>query len=117
MKYYDQLSDLETELIRLETLSSLVSVISCGFENAANPKDLQNTMYILEENIQSINDNLRSKFDDLWSCVRDDSDIMDDEFDDEDDGQMELNLNDNITIGDIEYDFKPLDNVMNTWTK
>jgi hypothetical protein len=111
MKYYDQLSDLESELIRLETLSSLVSVISCGFENYANPKDLQNTMYILEENIQSINDNLRSKFDDLWSCVRDDSDIMDDEFDEEDD-QKELDFGDQTN-----YDFQPLDTVMDKWAK
>jgi hypothetical protein len=108
MKYYDQLSDLETELIRLETLSSLVSVISCGFENFVNPKDLQNTMYILEENIQSINDNLRSKFDNLWSCVRDDSDIMDDE----DDGQMELDFGDQTHC-----DFQPLDDVMDKWAK
>jgi len=115
MKYYDQLSDLETELIRLETLSSLVSVISCGFENAANPKDLQNTMSVLEENIQSINDSLRDKFDYLWTCVRNDSDPLEDPFEDEfdeEDGQTELDFGDQTN-----YDFQPLDTVMDKWAK
>lgn len=116
MKFYEQLSELETELIRLETLSSLVRVISSGFENSVNTGDLQNTVYLLEENIESINDSLRNKFDYLWDCVRNDSNSSSFEFDDEeDDDKLELNFNDNITIGEILH--QPLDDVVNKWAK
>lgn len=124
MKYYDQLSNLETELIRLETLTSLVSVITSGFENSANYKDLQNSLYHVEESLASANENIRREFDELWSAIRDDSwnesdESLDEPFDEsfEEEYNLEGDSTSGSTIESVKYDFKPIDEVMNTWTK
>lgn len=111
MKYYTELSNLESELIRLETIASLVSVITAGFDEV-NAKDIQNSLFHLEDALKGVNDNLRVEFDVLWDAVRTDTHDLDEtvDFDDEDD------------IGDFdgeespkEYDFSGVEKAVKTW--
>lgn len=115
MNYYTQLNNLETELIRLDTLTSLVSVITAGFENSANYKDLQNTMYLLEDSLNQTNEKIRYQFDELWNVIRDETHDFDEPFDES--FEQEYEVTGDSTIANIEYDFAPVENVMNTWTK
>lgn len=118
MKYYDQLSNLETELIRLETLTSLVSVITSGFENSANYKDLQNSLYHIEDALKSANENIRREFQELWDVIRDDTQDYDDPFDESFEEEFDNSEEDQEQFNfDPQYNFEPVENVVKSWAK
>ncbi len=70
MKYYSELSDIETQIIRLDSFSSLLRVIALGAEQA-NSEDVKNTLWYIEGSIEDIHATLRSEFDNLWDMIRD----------------------------------------------
>lgn len=110
MKYYTELSNLESELIRLETIASLVSVITAGFEEV-NTKDIQNSLFHLEDALKGVNDNLRVEFDVLWDAVRTDTFDYDEEVNFDDD--IDVDFDEEETSKD--YDFSGVEKAVKTW--
>jgi hypothetical protein len=71
MKYYSELSNIETQIIRLSAMSSVLRVISIGAEQA-NTEDIRNALWYIEGSIEDIHDSLNIQFNELWEVVRDD---------------------------------------------
>ena len=70
MKYYSELSNIETQIIRLSAMSSVLRVISIGAEQA-NTEDIRNALWYIEGSIEDIHDSLNIQFNELWEVVRD----------------------------------------------
>lgn len=74
MKYYNELSKIEDSLIQLDLFNSLASVLSNAVESeSAENKDIQNSLYILTDNLQTISQKLNEDFQELWEVIRQDS--------------------------------------------
>jgi hypothetical protein len=71
MKYWTQLNNLESQIIRLETMRSLFSLMASGAEESS-PDDIRNALWYVEGSLTDIHDNLRSEFNELWDHVSDD---------------------------------------------
>ena len=70
MKYYSELSNIETQIIRLSAMSSVLRVISIGAEQA-NTEDIRNALWYIEGSIEDIHNCLNARFNELWETVRD----------------------------------------------
>ena len=71
MKYYSELSNIETQIIRLSAMSSVLRVISNGAEHSSD-EDVRNALWYIEGSIEDIHDSLNAQFNELWEVVRDD---------------------------------------------
>lgn len=71
MQYYDKLRDLELEIIRLDSVESLIRIAA----NSDSPSgaDIQNLLWYLEGSMTNINESISEKFYDLWEQVRTES--------------------------------------------
>jgi hypothetical protein len=68
MKYWSELNRLETQIIRLEELRSLFSVLANGAEESS-VEDIRSALWYVEGSMNSIHNELRSEFDELWEHV------------------------------------------------
>ena len=68
MKYWTELNNLESQIIRLETMRSLFSVMASGAEESS-PDDIRNALWYVEGSLNDIHANLRSEFNELWEHV------------------------------------------------
>ena len=68
MKYWTELNRLETQIIRLETMRSLFSVLANGAEESSE-EDIRNALWYVEGSLSDIHSELRSEFDELWDHV------------------------------------------------
>jgi len=71
MKYWTELNNLETQLIRLDSMRSLFSVMASGTEESSS-EDIRNALWYIEGSLSDITHNLRSDFDELWEVVKND---------------------------------------------
>jgi hypothetical protein len=71
MKYWTELNNLETQLIRLDSMRSLFSVMASGTEESSS-EDIRNALWYIEGSLSDITHNLRSEFDELWEVVKND---------------------------------------------
>ena len=69
MKYWSELSRIETQIIRLETMRSLFSVMASGAEESS-AEDVRNALWYVEGSLNDIHNELRNDFDALWEIVR-----------------------------------------------
>jgi hypothetical protein len=72
MKHYAELSNLESEIIRLDTLQSLLRLITEGIDGAGE-NDIKNSMWHISEVVEDINQKMSEQFQQLWNNVREDS--------------------------------------------
>jgi hypothetical protein len=72
MKYFAELSDLESEIIRLDTMKSLTRLIAEGSPNC-RPEDTVDALWHISETIEDINEKASQHFQTVWDSVRDDS--------------------------------------------
>ena len=72
MKYWTELNRLETQIIRLETMRSLFSVLASGAEESSE-EDVRNALWYVEGSLSDIHSELRSEFDELWEAVKHDA--------------------------------------------
>ena len=70
MKYYSELSNIETQIIRLSAMSSVLRVISNGAEHSSD-EDVRNALWYIEGSIEDIHNCLNARFNELWETVRD----------------------------------------------
>jgi hypothetical protein len=68
MKYWSELNRLETQIIRLEELRSLFSVLANGAEESS-VEDIRSALWYVEGSMSSIHNELRNEFDELWEHV------------------------------------------------
>lgn len=68
MKYWTELNNLETQIIRLEEMRSLFSVLANGAEES-EPGDIRSALWYIEGSLNDIHRELRSEFDELWEHV------------------------------------------------
>jgi len=71
MKYWTELTNLETQIIRLETMRSLFSVMASGVDESS-AEDIANALWYIEGSLTDIHRELRSEFDELWDRVSSD---------------------------------------------
>jgi hypothetical protein len=64
MKYWSELSRIETQIIRLETMRSLFSVMASGAEESS-AEDVRNALWYVEGSLNDIHNELRNDFDAL----------------------------------------------------
>jgi hypothetical protein len=78
MKYWDRLRSVEDEIIRLDSVESILRVLG----NAeAKREDMLNIIWYLEGAVEDINQKLSEKFYDLFNEIREDSRLEDVEKD------------------------------------
>ena len=71
MKYWSELNRLETQIIRLETIRSLFSVMASGAEESS-AEDIRNALWYIEGSLSDIHNEMRNEFDELWDIVKND---------------------------------------------
>lgn len=91
MQYWDLLTNLESELIRLENLASLVNTVTNGLE-ASRSKDVENSLYLIRDMIEDIQIKSFDKFNDLFAAVTE-----------------------NTPSDHNEYNFDDLNNAVSSW--
>lgn len=99
MKYWNELTELENEIIRLDTLKSLVTVVANGSETSTE-SDIQNALWHMLGSLEDIVGKLYQTHGELFEAVRDDTADEDESLDFE---------------NEIKYNFKPLNDVLNSW--
>jgi hypothetical protein len=73
MKHWSELNRLETQIIRLETMRSLFSVLASGAEESS-ADDIRNALWYVEGSLSDIHNELRNDFESLWQAVLEDDD-------------------------------------------
>ncbi len=68
MKHWSELNNLETQIIRLEELRSLFSVLANG-AGESEPEDIRSALWYIEGSLTNIHRELRSEFEMLWDSV------------------------------------------------
>jgi len=104
MKYFNNLTAVESEIIRLGYLRSLLTVLSNAYETS-NQEDIENCIWQAKELADSINENLSEEFQNLWDTVRDD--VIDDDLTDWPFEEPQEPV----------YDTKPLSDVIDSWIR
>jgi len=70
MKHWSELTDLETEIIRVGEFKSLFKLLVAGVENDTDIKTLQSAIYTMEGMIDDIDSTLYEKFQTVWDAVK-----------------------------------------------
>ena len=106
MKHWNELNELETEIIRVSEFKNLFKLLVAGTENYVDIKVLQSAIYTMEGMLDDIDSTLYEKFQTVFDAVRDDETEGGEE-------EFEFNfstMNDNnvnaystITVPDSEY--------------
>ena len=80
MKHWSELTELETEIIRVSEFKNLFKLLVAGTENYVDIKVLQSAIYTMETMIDDIDSKLYEKFQTVWDCVRDEDAEPPEEF-------------------------------------
>ena len=70
MKHWGELTDLETQIIRVGEFKNLFKLLVAGTENYVDIKVLQSAIYTMEGMIDDIDSTLYEKFQTVWDAVR-----------------------------------------------
>jgi hypothetical protein len=93
MKYFNNLTAVESEIIRMDSLRSLLNVLAEGADTS-NQEDIENCLWQAKDMANSINQNLSEEFQNLFAEIREDT-----------------------FKPWTEYDFKPLSDVVDSWIR
>ena len=74
MKHWNELTELETEIIRVSEFKNLFKLLVAGTENYVDIKVLQSAIYTMETMIDDIDSTLYEKFQTVWDSVKYESD-------------------------------------------
>jgi hypothetical protein len=73
MKYWNELTNVENELIKLDTIVSLVRSLNYAIESGVEIADVKNCLWKIEEEIDLLSRNSNIHFQELWDVVRKDT--------------------------------------------
>jgi len=71
MKHWNELTELETEIIRVSEFKNLFKLLVAGSENYVDIKVLQSAIYTMETMLDDIDSTLYEKFQTVWDAVKD----------------------------------------------
>ena len=134
MKHWSDLTELETEIIRVSEFKNLFKLLVAGTENYVDIKVLQSAIYTMETMIDDIDSKLYEKFQTVWDCVRDEDAEPPEEFEFNFDGHrhMDMNTYGTYTVPQTEYQgstvqinstseedeaFRDLEKALKSWRK
>jgi hypothetical protein len=126
MKHWSELTELESEIIRVGEFKNLFKLLVAGTENYTDIKVLQSAIYTLEGMIDSIDSTLYEKFQTVWDAVRDDeTEGGEEEYQFESDWPFDNmnstpeNQGSTVTVTSNEEDeaFKDLEKAIKNWHK
>jgi hypothetical protein len=80
MKHWNELTELETEIIKVSEFKNLFKLLVAGTENYVDIKVLQSAIYTMEGMIDDIDSTLYEKFQTVWDCVRDEDAEPEEEY-------------------------------------
>lgn len=67
MKYYTELSNIETQIIKLHELANVVSILCNGVGNSSS-EELQSAFAHIYSSIKTIDNDLQISFDEIWEA-------------------------------------------------
>ncbi len=76
MKHWNELTELETEIIRVSEFKNLFKLLVAGTENYVDIKVLQSAIYTMETMIDDIDSKLYEKFETVFDAVRDELPVV-----------------------------------------
>jgi len=80
MKHWNELTELETEIIKVSEFKNLFKLLVAGTENYVDIKVLQSAIYTMETMIDDIDSTLYENFQTVWDCVRDEDAEPEEEY-------------------------------------
>jgi len=124
MKHWNELTELETEIIKVSEFKNLFKLLVAGTENYVDIKVLQSAIYTMETMIDDIDSTLYEKFQTVWDCVRDEDAEPEEEYRFEN-GQPFVTISkkkhksENESTTSVEEDeaFKDLEKAIKNWRK
>ena len=134
MKHWNELSELESEIIRVGEFKNLFKLLVAGTENYVDIKVLQSAIYTMETMIDDIDSKLYEKFETVFDAVRDEDAEPPEEFEFNFDGHrhMDMNTYGTYTVPQTEYQgstvqinstseedeaFRDLEKTLKSWRK
>ena len=134
MKHWSELTELETEIIRVSEFKNLFKLLVAGTENYVDIKVLQSAIYTMETMIDDIDSKLYEKFETVFDAVRDEDAEPPEEFEFNFDGHrhMDMNTYGTYTVPQTEYQgstvqinstseedeaFRDLEKALKSWRK
>ena len=125
MKYWNELTAIESESIRLDCLKSLVNVVANGCDGSSR-EEVTNALWHITGALEDINDKLRQAFNTCFDAVRDDSFDEEPAYE-EDDGALTEEQIANLkkalmqshteSLVNTEYKFDELQSVVAGWAR
>jgi len=122
MKHWNELTELETEIIKVSEFKNLFKLLVAGTENYVDIKVLQSAIYTMETMIDDIDSTLYEKFQTVWDCVRDEDAEPEEEYRFEN-GQPFITKkkhrveNESTTSVEEDEAFRDLEKALKTWRK
>lgn len=131
MKHWNELTELETAIIRVGEFKNLFKLLVAGAENDVDMKVLQSSIYTLEGMIDDIDSTLYEKFQAVWDSIRYELPVVLSETENDyrfENGQSFNTMFNNITVSASENQgitctseedeaFKELEKAIKNWHK
>ena len=99
MKHWNELTELESAIIRVGEFKNLFKLVVAGTENYVDIKVLQSAIYTLEGMIDDIDSTLYEKFQSVWDSVK-----------------YDISLEDSINLSAFDSNQSAMDNMFNSIT-
>ncbi len=119
MKHWNELTDLETEIIRVSEFKNLFKLLVAGTENYVDIKVLQSAIYTMESMIDDIDSTLYEKFQTVWDAVRYEDAEPEEEYQFESvwpfDNMNSTSENESTTSVEEDEAFKDLEKAIRNW--
>lgn len=71
MKHYNELSNLEESIHKVEDFKNIFKLVIAGIESEVDMKVIKSVMYSIEQNIIDASDSLNESFQTVWNAIRD----------------------------------------------
>lgn len=68
MKYFEALTEVENEVIRLSEMRKLLAVLTNGIDSST-PEEIESAFHYIEGSISDISENLSEKFQQLFETM------------------------------------------------
>ena len=119
MKHWNELTELETEIIRVSEFKNLFKLLVAGTENYVDIKVLQSAIYTMESMIDDIDSTLYEKFQTVWDAVKYEDAESEEEYQFESawpfDNMNSTPENESTTSVEEDEAFKDLEKAIRNW--
>lgn len=68
MRLFNELSRIESELIRLDMIISTLNLVGVGADQSSSKNDVNNAISFLHEELETVSKALRVYFDEAWQA-------------------------------------------------